>query len=490
QIGYETSQCFYNGFLPEIADDETMNRVSAWGFGLGYVGGGLALVIAIWVALHGDQLGMPHAAAPDNDFHEAAGNTFEVAVVPGTYQVAVRSGDPGRDRTDLAITINGQTTSPVTAAHEVVERDARIVVTDQPISVTIAGDDAHDKSGVINALRIENVADGQVVSLDFGTLESSVADGHVAVYPSDVYPLSREKLIARGEARAAAAATAPDVPAFVESVGWETPDVVARDAVKPVRLRATLALMGLWWGLFSLPTFLLLRDRGQPKGPRQSVVAAARAGLKQVVNTLRSVRRFPMLFTFLIAFLIYNDGVQTVITQAGPFAQEAFDISAEDLMLVVLMIQFVALPGALAVGRISELVGPYRTLLGCLAIWVLLLFAAFFVTTVTEFWLMGVVVALVLGGTQSVSRAVMGLMTPESRSAEFFGFFNLSGKAASPLGPFLFGTILALTKSPHLAILSLLVFFVVGTLLVVRVDIPRGRHEAQAADATAAEVAG
>jgi UMF1 family MFS transporter len=239
--------------------------------------------------------------------------------------------------------------------------------------------------------------------------------------------------------------------------------------------------MGAWWGLFALPTIFVLRDRGTPKGPRQSLVAAGVGGLKQVVGTLGSVRRFPMLFIFLVAFLVYNDGVQTVITQAGPFAQEAFNITAEDLMLVVLMIQFVALPGALGVGWISERVGPYRTLLGCLAVWILLLFAAFFVTTVGEFWCMGFVVALVLGGTQSVSRAVMGLMTPETQSAEFFGFFNLSGKAASPVGPFLFGTILALTNSPHIAILSLLVFFVLGMLLVVRIDIPRGQREAQAA---------
>ena len=486
QIGYETSQCFYNGFLPEIANDETMNRVSAWGFGLGYVGGGLALVIGIAMAMFGDRLGFPHAAAPDNDYHYTSGNTFIVEVHPGEYDVTVRSGDPARSRDGTHFVIGDAALVRVsTKAGEFFEHSERVDATNGRIEVAISGvgRDGSTPTAIINAMRITRVDDDVSVTLNFGTTNSSVADASIGVHPTDTFPMFASKAIGRFDAATKDDPSAQTRAKHVQSLGWNTPEVAARDAVKPVRLRATLGLMGTWWGLFALPTILLLRDRGHPKGPRQSLVAAGVGGLRQVITTLRHVRRFPMLFTFLVAFLIYNDGVQTVITQAGPFAQEAFSITAEDLMLVVLMIQFVALPGALAVGWISERVGPYRTLLGCLAVWVLLLFAAFFVTTVGEFWAMGFVVALVLGGTQSVSRAVMGLMTPESQSAEFFGFFSLSGKAASPLGPFLFGTILAITKSPHIAILSLLVFFVVGTLLVVRVDIPRGQREAQAADA-------
>jgi MFS-type transporter involved in bile tolerance (Atg22 family) len=482
QIGYETSQCFYNGFLPEIANDETMNPVSARGFGLGYIGGGLALVIAIAVAMNGDKLGFPHADAPDNDYHYTDGNTLVVEVTPGEYDVILRAGDPGRRREGMLFVVGDVSLAPISAAAgEIVERSAHVDADSGRIEIAIAGDggDRGDApSAVINSLRLVKTDDERTASLDFVTVGSSLAEGYLSVRPTDDFPVAIADVIQRDESEPPATEAS-----LITSFGWTTPNVAARDAVKPLRLRAALGLMGVWWGLFALPTIFLLRDRGEPKGPRQSLAAAAVGGLKQVTTTLRSVRRFPMLFIFLVAFLVYNDGVQTVITQAGPFAQEAFNITAEDLMMVVLMIQFVALPGALGVGWISERVGPYRTLLGCLAVWVLLLFAAFFVTTIGQFWCMGFVVALVLGGTQSVSRAVMGLMTPEKQAAEFFGFFNLSGKAASPMGPFLFGTILALTKSPHIAILSLLVFFVVGTLLVIRIDIPRGQREARAADA-------
>jgi MFS transporter, UMF1 family len=120
-------------------------------------------------------------------------------------------------------------------------------------------------------------------------------------------------------------------------------------------------------------------------------------------------------------------------------------------------------------------------LMVCLGIWVALLVLAFFITEKWQFWAMAAVAALVLGGTQSVSRTIMGLMTPESRSAEFFGFFNLSGKAASMLGPVVFSTTMRRTGSPHVAILSLLIFFIVGWAIVSPLNIARGQREAREA---------
>ncbi|MGD9715386.1 MAG: MFS transporter, partial [Thermomicrobiales bacterium] len=118
------------------------------------------------------------------------------------------------------------------------------------------------------------------------------------------------------------------------------------------------------------------------------------------------------------------------------------------------------------------------TLMLCLATWVMLLIAAYFVTTSTQFWYMAFVLAMIMGGTQSVSRAIMGVMTPPSRSAEFFGFFNFSGRATSMIGPPLFGTITYATGSAHWGILSLLVFFVFGWAIVAPVNVQRGQQEA------------
>ncbi|MCR4414734.1 MAG: MFS transporter, partial [Thermoguttaceae bacterium] len=123
-----------------------------------------------------------------------------------------------------------------------------------------------------------------------------------------------------------------------------------------------------------------------------------------------------------------------------------------------------------------------RTLLGCLAVWIGLLLAAFLVRSKFEFWILGGIVSMVMGGTQSVSRAIMGTMTPESRTGEFFGFFNFSGKATSFLGPNLFGWMLLLTGSARWAIASLLVFFLVGGAIAAKVNVEQGRRQAQEAD--------
>ena len=129
-------------------------------------------------------------------------------------------------------------------------------------------------------------------------------------------------------------------------------------------------------------------------------------------------------------------------------------------------------------GNLADRLGQKRVLMGCLAVWIGLLIAAYFIHSKVQFWSLGVILALVMGGTQSISRAIMGKMTPLRHSAEFFGFFNFSGKATSFLGTFTFGYVIAQTGSARLAIISLWIFFVIGWLLASRVDIEQGQREA------------
>jgi UMF1 family MFS transporter len=243
-------------------------------------------------------------------------------------------------------------------------------------------------------------------------------------------------------------------------------------------LRVGLVIMGLWWGLFTLPAALILRDRARPRATRPGIVATAREALGAVASTLRSVRRYSVLALFLLGFLFYNEGIQTVMSQASVFAREVLKMEPGELGLVVLMIQFVATPAAIGVGWIADRIGPKQTLMACLGIWCGLLVAAYFVTERWQFWCLGVVLSLVMGGTQSVSRAVMGAMTPRAKTAEFFGFFNLSCRATSMVGPILFAQMLVLTRSANVAILSLLVFILIGGLIVARVNLPRGIEQA------------
>ncbi|HPP53253.1 MAG TPA: MFS transporter, partial [Thermoguttaceae bacterium] len=243
------------------------------------------------------------------------------------------------------------------------------------------------------------------------------------------------------------------------------------------RLRMGILLMALWWGGFSLPTLLLLRDRGQPTH-RQRFLQAARSAMQEIGHTLQNIRRYRMLAFFLIGFLFYNEGVQTVLNQASTFATKELEFTTGELVLVILMIQFLALPGSLLVGWLADRWGQKPTIIGCIVVWVVLLSSAWFIHAKWQFWILGGAAAMVMGGTQSVSRALMGVLTPERHTGQFFGFFNFSGKATSFMGSFVFGAILRLTGSARPAILSLLVFFLLGWAITAKVNVDEGRRQA------------
>ena len=244
------------------------------------------------------------------------------------------------------------------------------------------------------------------------------------------------------------------------------------------QLRAGICVLGVWWGLFTLPAIFILRDRGEAEPSRQPVGHAIIGAFGRTFDTLRHLRRYQMLAIFLAGFLLYNDGIQTVISQASVVADKVLGFEMQELIYLILMIQVVAMPGAMLIGRLADRIGQKHTLIICLLVWIALVIAAYFVSEKSQFWLLGVVLALILGGTQSVSRAIMGMMTPTSHTAEFFGFFNLSGKATSFLGTFLFGLITWLTGNMRLSMLSLLVFFIFGLGIVFLVNVKRGRNEA------------
>jgi UMF1 family MFS transporter len=244
------------------------------------------------------------------------------------------------------------------------------------------------------------------------------------------------------------------------------------------QLRAGLWIMGLWWGLFSLPSLAILRDRTPARAIDQPAWRTARFAVREVGATLRNIRAYSTLATFLLGYLFFNDGIQTVISQASVFAEKEIKFEPQELLVMILAFQFICLPGALLVGRVTDRLGQHRTLMICLAIWVALLAAAYFIQTKAQFWALSLLLGLVLGGSQSVSRAMMALMTPPRRTAEFFGFFNFSGRATSWIGTFLFGLVMARTGSARLAILSLLVLFLVGWAITARVDVARGQREA------------
>jgi UMF1 family MFS transporter len=245
--------------------------------------------------------------------------------------------------------------------------------------------------------------------------------------------------------------------------------------------QATFLSVALWWGIFAIPTFLWLRERRPPVSlpPGRTYV---RAGIARVAETLRNVSRYRELSKFLLAFLIYNDGIQTTIVVAAIFVDEVLGMSDGAIVGLFLMIQATAFLGALLMGSVSDRIGNKTTISITLLVWTGVAiwgrFIGFTGNPQYEVFAIGIVVGMVLGGSQSASRALQGTFTPDANSAEFFAFYGIAGKFASVLGPVVYGSVYALIGIRS-AILSLGVFFVVGLVILHTVDEREGIRQAR-----------
>ncbi len=246
----------------------------------------------------------------------------------------------------------------------------------------------------------------------------------------------------------------------------------AENAVRP-----GFVVVALWWFLFSLPLFLWLRERAIPKPPIPKF-RLVRKGVTDVFRTLRNIRRHRELFKFLLAFLLFNEGVQTVIINSAVYGSEVIRMEQDELILVYLMVQAVAFVGAFLLGGIADRFRSKPTLLFALVVWLAVLAFAFQAKTSTAFWILGAMVGLVMGGTQAISRGFFGELTPEKKSAEFFGFYALGGRFSAAIGPLVFGLLVHLTGGMRWGIASTGIFFVSGFLVLLCVNEKRGREEA------------
>ncbi|MGH3445797.1 MAG: MFS transporter [Nocardioidaceae bacterium] len=244
-------------------------------------------------------------------------------------------------------------------------------------------------------------------------------------------------------------------------------------------VRISMLSAAVWWAGFTLIPFLRLRNY-----PTRNLVSTGgglfERSFGQLFTTLRELRRYPMTLTFLLAYLFYNDGIQTVINSASIYGAEQLKLSQQVLIAAILMIQFVAFGGALAFGRLARAHGAYRTILAGTFAWMLLILLAFFLPAhrVVPFLLLGVGVAIVLGGTQALSRSFFSMLIPHGREGEYFSLYQACERGTSWLGAVLFAVIFQLTGSYRPAIIALISFFVIGSALLLRLDPQRGIREA------------
>jgi UMF1 family MFS transporter len=255
------------------------------------------------------------------------------------------------------------------------------------------------------------------------------------------------------------------------------------DSTLPVRL--SFLSVAVWWALFSIPLWRRVPEpplgRERDEGPASAALGTA---LSRLGETFRSLRRYRDAFLLLLAFLLYNDGIQTIIRMSTAWGtQQGFSDSL--LIGTLLVVQFVGVPCAILFGRLARRIAAKRLILFSLAVYALVAILAHRMSTEREFLALALLVASVQGGSQALSRSLFASLVPRHKSAEYFAFFGVGEKFAGIFGPFLFWALSTLTGSSKLAILSILFFFVAGALLLAFVDIERGRAAARAAEEAA-----
>jgi UMF1 family MFS transporter len=242
-------------------------------------------------------------------------------------------------------------------------------------------------------------------------------------------------------------------------------------------VRISLSSAGFWWAIFTVPTILTLHNRG-PAHQLAAGQSALATVLRQLSHTLQEIRRYPQTLTFLIAYLLYNDAIQTVLALSSQFGNDELKIPVSQLTLVILMVQFVAFFGSILFNWIAAAITAKRAVILSLVIWTaVLVYIYLSVKTTLQFFIMAAVVAIVLGGSQALSRSLYAQLVPKSKEAEYYSIYEISDKGTSWICPIIFGLALQLTKSYRLAILSLIVFFIAGLLILTKVDIARGEKD-------------
>jgi UMF1 family MFS transporter len=236
--------------------------------------------------------------------------------------------------------------------------------------------------------------------------------------------------------------------------------------------------VAVWWGIFSAPLFLSVPEPPRPEADR--LERPISAGFRQVRKTLSEISRHKHLFLFLVAFWLYSDGIGTIIKMATAYGHE-IGIGMNDLILALVLTQFVGVPFTLLFGRLARRFTAKRAVLFSLAVYGLICALGFFMSRPWHFYVLAVLVGTVQGGAQSLSRSIFGVMVPKHKSAEFFGFYSTSSKFAGIAGPLLFG-VLAQALTSRLGIFALILFFAAGGLLLARVDVESGAAAAREAE--------
>lgn len=240
--------------------------------------------------------------------------------------------------------------------------------------------------------------------------------------------------------------------------------------------RLSFVITGAWWLAFTVPLIRTYRQRfGKERGEGETLGKICANTFSGLAKTMRSIAKDRTLIVYMLAFFFYIDGVHTVISMATSYGA-ALGIDSTQLVLALLVTQFVAFPSAIAYGKLAGRFGTLRMIIAAVVAYCgIVLFAAFALKTATEFWILAILVGLFQGGIQALSRSYFGKLVPKERSNEYYGFFDIFGRYASVMGTFLVSVITAATGSANLGVLSIGILLVVGLVLLLTLPDARSR---------------
>jgi UMF1 family MFS transporter len=243
--------------------------------------------------------------------------------------------------------------------------------------------------------------------------------------------------------------------------------IVKMQLPEHLNFRFSFVLVALFFLIFALPTFILLKERHQPNLYRRNYIIE---GYNRILHTARNVRKYKELVKFLLSYFFYNNGISVVIFFAAIYGSTRFGMSAMDMILYFIMAQPSSFVGAIIFGYVLDKIGAKKSINITLILWMLVILGAFFCATKTQFYLVGVSAGFVIGCSQANSRTMFALLTPPEKSSEYFGFYGVTDGLASIVAPLLYGLIAYLTGDQRYSILSVLVFFVIGFILLQFVE--------------------
>ncbi|WP_141731656.1 MFS transporter [Oligoflexus tunisiensis] len=240
-------------------------------------------------------------------------------------------------------------------------------------------------------------------------------------------------------------------------------------------IRLSFISVGLCWLFFSLPLFRHVREPGLGNTSGRNMMKTSFEAVFQLKKTFTQLKHYPDVLMFLLAFWAYSDGIGTIMNMATIYGREV-GIGTNDLIAAILVVQFLGVPCSFAFGPITDKIGPKKALMLTLMVYTFISIVGFFMTKTWHFWVLAGGVASVQGASQAISRSVFAQMVPLKHSGEFFGLFSVSSKFAGLFGPLVFGVLAEQTGGSRLSVLFIVLLFVVGMVLLSRVDIERGKR--------------